>query len=253
MNVHGVHALYRFEMARTFRTLAQSLATPVISTTLYFVVFGAAIGGRMQPIGGVPYAVFIVPGLVLLSVMLESVGNASFGIYMPKFAGTIGEILSAPLSPFEMMLGFVGAAVTKSLMVGAVTLLVARLFVPFHVEHPVWMLALLLLIALSFCLFGFVIGLAANSFEQLQVVPLLVLNPLGFLGGTFYAIAMLPEPWRTVALFNPVAYLVSAFRWSFFGVADVGVGVSLAATLLFLGLCGAMLTWVFRTGWRLKA
>ena len=253
LNLHGVRALYRFEMARTFRTLAQSLATPVLSTALYFVVFGAAIGGRMTPINGVPYGVFIVPGLVLLSIMLESVGNASFGIYMPKFAGTIGEILSAPLSPFEMVLGYVGAAVTKSLMVGFVTLAVARMFVSFDIAHPVWALALLLLIALSFCMFGFVVGLMANSFEQLQVVPLLILNPLGFLGGTFYAIAMLPEPWRTVALFNPVAYLVSAFRWSFFDVADVSVAVSLAATLGFLALCSFVLFWVFRTGWRLKA
>ena len=253
MNLHGIRALYGFEMARTFRTLAQSIATPVLSTSLYFIVFGAAIGSRMQPIGGVPYGAYIVPGLILLSIMTESVANASFGIYMPKFAGTIGEVLSAPMSAFELLLDYVGAAVTKSLLVGLVTLIVARIFVPFHVAHPLVMVGFLVLIAFAFCLFGFVIGLIANSFEQLQVVPLLVLSPLGFLGGSFYSIDMLPAPWRTVALFNPVVYLMSGFRWAFFGVSDVSVGVSLAATALFTGLCLVLLWWIFRTGWRLKA
>lgn len=253
MNWHGVKAIYRFEMARTFRTLAQSLATPVISTSLYFIVFGAAIGSRMQPIDGIPYGAFIVPGLVLLAILMESVSNASFAIYLPKFAGTIGEVLSAPLSPLETVIGYIGAAATKSLMVGAVTLAVARLFVPYTIAHPGWMVAILLLIAVSFCLFGFILGLIANSFEQLQVVPLLVLNPLGFLGGTFYAISMLPQPWATIALFNPIVYLVSAFRWSFYDVADVPVATSLAATGGFLLLCAAAMTWVFKTGWRLKS
>ncbi|SFS05159.1 ABC transporter permease [Sphingomonas jatrophae] len=253
MNLHGVAAIYKFEMARTFRTLAQSLATPVISTSLYFIVFGAAIGSRLPPIEGVPYGAFIVPGLVLLSILMESVSNASFGIYLPKFAGTIGEILSAPLSAFELVLGYIGAAVTKSLMVAAVTLVVARLFVPYHIDHPVIALAFLLMIAVSFCLFGFLVGLVAKSFDQLQTVPLLILSPLGFLGGSFYTIDMLPEPWATIAMANPIVYLVSAFRWSFYGISDVSVGVSLAATAGFLALCSSILAWVFKTGWRLKA
>lgn len=253
MNRHGIAALYRFEMARWLRTLGQSLATPVITTSLYFVVFGAAIGGRMAPIDGVPYGAFIVPGLVLLSVMTESVSNASFGIYLPKFAGTIGEILSAPLNAFELLAGYVGAAVTKSVIVGSLTLAVARLFVPFGVLHPAWMVAFLVLIAISFSMFGFLVGLVARSFEQLQVVPLLILSPLGFLGGSFYALSMLPEPWRTVAYCNPVAYLLAGFRWAFYGTSDIAIGISLTATLAFAGLCLALLVWVFRTGWRLKA
>jgi ABC-2 type transport system permease protein len=252
MNRAGIAAIYRFEMARWLRTLGQSLATPVITTSLYFVVFGAAIGGRMQPIDGVPYGAFIVPGLVLLSVMTESVSNASFAIYLPKFAGTIGEILSAPMNAFELLAGYVGAAVTKSVIVGSLTLLVARAFVPFGVMHPGWMIVFLLLIALSFSMFGFIVGLIAQSFEQLQVVPLLVLSPLGFLGGSFYALSMLPEPWRSVAYLNPVAYLLSGFRWAFYETSDIGIAVSLGATLLFAGTCLMILIWVFRTGWRLK-
>ena len=252
MNRAGIAAIYRYEMARWLRTLGQSLATPVITTSLYFIVFGAANGGRMHPIDGVPYRPFILPGRVLLTVMTESVSNASFAIYLPKFAGTIGEILSAPMNAFELLIGYVGAAVTKSVIVGALTLLVARAFVPFGVVHPGWMVAFLLLIAVSFSMFGFIVGLVAQSFEQLQVVPLLVLSPLGFLGGSFYALSMLPEPWRTIAYLNPVAYLLSGFRWAFYETSDIGIGVSLAATLLFAGACLAFLTWVFRTGWRLK-
>ena len=253
MNLPGIRALYMFEMARTFRTLAQSIMTPVLSTSLYFVVFGAAIGSRMQPIEGVPYGAFIVPGLILMSIMSESVANASFGIYMPKFAGTIGEILSAPMSAFELLIGYVGAAVTKSLMVGLVTFVVARLFVPFDVAHPLVAVGFLVLIAFSFCMFGFILGLIAQSFEQLQVVPMLVLAPLAFLGGTFYSIDMLAEPWRTIALFNPIVYLVSGFRWAFYGISDVSIGVSVGATALFTAGCMIFLSWVFRTGWRLKA
>jgi len=253
MNLHGIRAIYAFEMARTFRTIVQSLAIPVISTSLYFIVFGAAIGSKMPPIGGVSYGAYIVPGLVLLAILMESVANASFGIYMPKFAGTIGEILSAPLSSGELVIGYVGAAASKSLMIGGVTLLVARLFVPFHIAHPFWMIGFLLLIVLAFCLFGFILGLVANSFEQLQIVPLLVLSPLGFLGGTFYSIDMLADPWRTIVMFNPIVYLVNGFRWSFYGVSDVAIGVSLGATAIFLVVCLAILTWIFRTGYRLKA
>lgn len=253
MNLHGIRALYMFEMARTFRTLAQSIATPVLTTGLYFIVFGAAIGSRMPPIEGVPYGAYIVPGLVLLTILTESVANASFGIYLPKFAGTIGEILSAPMSAFELLIGYVGAAVTKSMLVGAITLGVARLFVDFDIAHPFWMLGFLLLIAIAFSMFGFIIGLVANSFEQLQVVPLLVLSPLAFLGGAFYSIDMLAPPWNTVALFNPIVYLMSGFRWSFYGVSDVEVGISLGATALFLVVCLGVLTWIFRTGYRLKA
>ena len=253
MNRTGIAAIYRFEMARWLRTLGQSLATPVLTTSLYFIVFGAAIGSRMQPIDGIPYGAFIVPGLVLLAVMTESVSNASFAIYLPKFAGTIGEILSAPLNAFELLLGYVGAAVTKSLVVGSLTLAVARLFVPFHVAHPLAMAAFLVLIALAFSLFGFIVGLIAKSFEQLQVVPLLILSPLGFLGGSFYSITMLPRPWDTIALFNPVVYLLSGFRWTFYETADIGIAISLGATLAFTGLCLGILVWIFRTGWRLKA
>ncbi|MEH3107552.1 MAG: ABC transporter permease [Sphingomonas fennica] len=252
LNLAGIAAIYRFEMERTFRTIAQSIATPVISTALYFVVFGAAIGSRMAPVDGIPYGAYIVPGLILLSIMTESVANASFGIYLPKFTGTIGEILSAPLSPSEMVLGYVGAAVTKSLMVGAVTLCVARLCVPFTILHPFAMIGLFVLIALAFSLFGFILGLLANSFEQLQIVPLLILNPLGFLAGTFYSLKMLPEPWGTIALFNPLVYLVSGFRWTFHGVADVGIGTSIGLILAFLAVCSLIVGWIVRTGYRLK-
>ena len=252
MNRHGVAAIYRFEMARWLRTLGQGLATPVLTTGLYFIVFGAAIGSRMQPIGGVPYGAFIVPGLTLLSVMTDSVSNASFAIYLPKFSRTIGELLTAPMSAFELLIGYVGAAVTKALVVGTITLLVARIFVPYHVAHPAVMVGFLVLIALAFSLFGFIVGLVANSFEQLQVVPMLVLSPLGFLGGAFYSIGMLPRPWSTIALFNPVVYLMSGFRWAFFGTTDIGIGVSLGATLAFTALCLVLMSWIFRTGWRLK-
>jgi ABC-2 type transport system permease protein len=253
MNLHAVRAIYRFEMARTFRTLMESILSPVLSTSLYFVVFGAAIGGRMGEIDGVSYGAFIVPGLVMLSLLNESVSNASFGIYMPKWSGTIYELLSAPVSFVEVLLGYVGAAATKSLMLGVLILATARCFVPYEIQHPLWTLAFLLLTALSFSLFGFVIGVWADSFQKLQVIPLLVLTPLTFLGGSFYSIDMLPGVWRTVALFNPVVYLISGMRWSFYGIADVEVGISLAAILGFLAACLAVVWWIFRTGWRLKA
>jgi ABC-2 type transport system permease protein len=252
MNLHAVAAIYRFEMARTFRTLLQSIASPVLSTSLYFVVFGAAIGSRMTAVDGVPYGAFIVPGLIMLSVLTESISNASFGIYMPKFTGTIYEVLSAPVSPFEIVLGYVGAAASKSLMLGVIILATARLFVPFEIQHPLFMAAFLVLTAVTFSLFGFILGIWADSFEKLQIVPLLVITPLTFLGGSFYSIDMLPGVWRTISLFNPVVYLVSGFRWSFFGTSDVGVGVSLAATCGVLMLCLAIIAWVFKTGYRLK-
>ncbi len=251
-NRHGVLAIYRFELARFRRTLMTSLLTPVISTSLYFVVFGSAIGSRMTEIGGVPYAAFIVPGLIMLSVFTESISNAAFGIYMPKFTGTIYELLSAPISAFETVLAYVGAAATKSIVLGLVIFATAHLFVDLDIAHPVWMLVFLVLIATTFCLFGFIIGIWAKSFEQLQVVPLLVVMPLTFLGGAFYSIDILPEPWRTLTLFNPVVYLISGFRWSFFGTGDVGVAVSLVATLGFLLACLAVIAWMFRTGYRLK-
>src|SRR5688500_14254987 len=253
MNVHAIRAIYRFEMARTFRTLTQSIASPVLSTSLYFVVFGAAIGGRMGEIDGVSYGAFIVPGLVMLSLLNESVSNASLGIYMPKWSGTIYELLSAPVSFVEVLLGYVGAAASKSLMLGLLILATARFFVPYEIQHPLWMLAFLVLTALSFSLFGFVIGVWADSFQKLQVIPLLVLTPLTFLGGSFYSIDMLPGAWRTIALFNPVVYLISGMRWSFYGIADVDVGISLAAILGFLAACLAIVWWIFRSGWRLKA
>ena len=253
MNLHAVRAIYRFEMARTFRTLMESILSPVLSTSLYFVVFGAAIGGRMGEIDGVSYGAFIVPGLVMLSLLNESVSNASFGIYMPKWSGTIYELLSAPVSFVEVLLGYVGAAATKSLLLGVLILLTARFFVPYEIQHPLWTLAFLVLTALSFSLFGFVIGIWADSFQKLQVVPLLVLTPLTFLGGSFYSIDMLPGAWRTIALFNPVVYLISGMRWSFYGIADVDVGISLAAILGFLAACLAIVWWIFRSGWRLKA
>ena len=252
-NWHGVWAVYKFEVHRFRRTLLTSLVTPVLTTSLYFIVFGSAIGSRMTQIDGVPYAAFIVPGLIMLSLFSESISNASFGIYMPKWAGTIYELLSAPLSPFETVLAYVGAAATKSIIIGAVILLTSTLFVDFTILHPVWMIVFLVTIATTFCLFGFIIGLWAQSFEQLQVVPLLVITPLTFLGGAFYSIDMLPPLWRTITLFNPIVYLISGFRWSFFGQGDVDVGVSIAAMLGFLGLCLAIIAWIFKTGYRLKS
>jgi ABC-2 type transport system permease protein len=253
MNLHAVNAIYQFEMARWFRTLGQSLFSPVLSTSLYFIVFGAAIGAQMGAVDGVSYGAFIVPGLVMLSILTESVSNASFGIYMPKWAGTIYEVLSAPVSPFEVVLGYVGAATTKSIAIGAVILMTARLFVPYEIQNPIAMVAFLALTAFTFCLFGFVLGVWADSWEKLSIAPLLIITPLTFLGGTFYSIRMLPEFWQTVALFNPVVYLVSGFRWSFYGAADVPVLVSLAMITGFLVICLALVWWIFRTGYRLKA
>ena len=253
MNLHGIRAIYRFEMARTFRTLTQSIASPVLSTSLYFVVFGAAIGSRMGEVDGVRYGAFIIPGLIMLSLLNESISNASFGIYMPKWAGTIYELLSAPVTPLEIVIGYVGAAATKSIMLGLLILATARLFVPYEIAHPVWMLCFLLLTAVSFSLFGFIIGLWADDFQKLQVIPLMIVTPLTFLGGAFYSISMLPPAWQTVALFNPVVYLISGFRWSFYGISDVNVAVSAAATLGFLGLCLLAVWWIFRTGYKLKA
>ena len=252
MNWHAVKAIYRFEMARTFRTITQSIASPVLSTSLYFVVFGAAIGSRMGTVDGITYGAFIIPGLVMLSQLNESISNASFGIYMPKWAGTIYELLSAPVSHVEVVLGYVGAAASKSVMLGLLILATARLFVPYQIEHPVWMVAFLLLTANTFSLFGFIIGLWADDFQKLQVIPLMVVTPLTFLGGAFYSISMLPPLWQKISLFNPVVYLVSGFRWSFFGTADVNVGVSLAAILGFLLACLVAVWWIFRTGWKLK-
>jgi ABC-2 type transport system permease protein len=251
-NHHGVWAIYRFELARALRTLLQSLVTPVITTSLYFVVFGAAIGGRMTEIDGVSYAAFIVPGLIMLSLFTESLSNASFGIYFPKFTGTIYEILSAPISPFEIVLGYVGAAATKSIVLGLVILATASLFVPIELLHPVWMVGFLILTAVTFSLFGFVLGILAESFEQLQFVPMLVITPLTFLGGAFYSIDMLPPTWRTLTLFNPVVYLISGFRWTFYGTSDVGITTSLGMTLAFFVACLVAVAWIFRTGYRLK-
>ncbi|KGM54600.1 sugar ABC transporter permease [Lysobacter arseniciresistens ZS79] len=253
MNIHGIRAIYRFEMARTFRTITQSIASPVLSTSLYFVVFGAAIGSRMGAIDGVGYGAFIIPGLIMLSLLNESISNASFGIYMPKWSGTIYELLSAPVSYIEVVIGYVGAAATKSLILGLLILVTARIFVPYEIAHPLWMLCFLLLTAVSFSLFGFIIGLWADDFQKLQVIPLMVVTPLTFLGGAFYSISMLPPVWQKITLFNPVVYLISGFRWSFYGVADVNVGVSLAAIVGFLVACLAAVWWIFRTGWKLKA
>ncbi|MGZ8321806.1 MAG: ABC transporter permease [Rhodoplanes sp.] len=253
MNLRAVQAIYLFEMARMRRTLLQSVASPVISTSLYFVVFGAAIGSRITEIEGVSYGAFIVPGLIMMMLLTQSVANASFGIYFPKFVGTIYELLSAPVSPFEIVLGYVGAAATKSIILGLLILATAGLFVPLSIAHPVWMLAFLVLTAVTFSLFGFIIGVWADGFEKLQVIPLLVITPLTFLGGSFYSISVLPPLWQTVTLFNPIVYLVSGFRWSFFAVADVQVGVSLAMTLVFLMLCLATVWWIFKTGYRLKS
>jgi ABC-2 type transport system permease protein len=251
-NRHGVWAIYRFEMARAMRTLLQSLVTPVITTSLYFVVFGSAIGSRMNEVDGVPYGAFIVPGLIMLSLFTESISNASFGIYFPKFTGTIYEILSAPVSPFEITLAYVGAAATKSIALGLVILTTASVFVPITVLHPLWMVGFLVLTAATFSLFGFIIGLWANGFEQLSFVPMLVVTPLTFLGGAFYSIDMLPPAWRTISLFNPVVYLISGFRWSFYETSDVGVGTSLATTLGFFVFCLGIVGWIFKTGYRLK-
>ncbi len=252
MNWRAVWAIYSFEMARTGRTLLQSIVSPVISTALYFVVFGAAIGSRIAEIEGVSYGTFIVPGLIMLTLLTQSVANASFGIYFPRFVGTIYELLSAPVSFLEILLGYVGAAATKSIILGVIILATAGLFVPLTIAHPFWMLAFLILTAVSFSLFGFIIGVWADGFEKLQVIPLLVITPLTFLGGSFYSISVLPPVWQTIALFNPVVYLVSGFRWSFFGVADVAVGISLAMTLLFLAICLGIVWWIFKTGYRLK-
>jgi ABC-2 type transport system permease protein len=252
LNVHAIRAIYRFELARTFRTLVQSILSPVISTSLYFVVFGSAIGSRMAPIEGVSYGAFIIPGLIMLSLLTESISNASFGIYMPRFTGTIYELLSAPVSYVEIVIGYVGAAASKSLIIGCIILGTARMFVPFQVAHPVWMVAFLLLTSISFSLFGFILGLWANGWEKLQIIPILVITPLTFLGGSFYSISMLPPVWQKVTLFNPVVYLISGFRWSFFGLSDVSVGLSLGMTLLFLVACLAAVAWIFKTGYRLK-
>ena len=252
MNLYAVRAIYMFEMARAWRTLMQSIIAPVLTTSLYFVVFGAAIGSRISQIDGVNYGAFIVPGLIMLLLLTQSISNASFGIYFPRFAGTIYELLSAPVSPFEIVLGYVGAAATKSVVLGVIILGTASLFVPLQIAHPVWMMAFLILTAVTFSLFGFVIGIWAEGFEKLQVIPLLVITPLTFLGGTFYSVNMLPPFWQTVTLFNPVVYLISGFRWSFYEISDVNVGVSLAITLAFLGLCLATVWWIFKTGYRLK-
>lgn len=252
MNIGAVKSIYRFEMARFFRTMTQSLVSPVISTALYFVVFGAAIGSRMESVEGVSYGAFIVPGLIMLTVMTQATSNASFGIYFPKFIGTIYELLSAPVNFLEITLGYVGAAATKALLIGLVILLTSYLFVDITIAHPIAMIAFLILTAVSFSLLGFIIGIWAGNFEQLQLIPLLVITPLVFLGGSFYSTSMLPPVWQTVTLFNPVHYLISGFRWSFFGVADVPVGVSLIAIAAFTGACLAAIWWIFRTGWRIR-
>jgi ABC-2 type transport system permease protein len=252
MNLPAVRAIYLFEMARTGRTLMQSIVSPVLSTSLYFVVFGAAIGSRIPEIEGVSYGSFIVPGLIMMMLLTQSTSNASFGIYFPRFTGTIYELLSAPISSMEIVLGYVGAAATKSIILGLIILATSGLFVSIRIDHPVWMLVFLLLTAVTFSLLGFIIGLWADGFEKLQVVPLLVITPLSFLGGSFYSINVLPPVWQKIALFNPVVYLISGFRWSFFGMADVSVGVSLAMTLVFFAVCLAVIWWMFRTGYRLK-
>jgi ABC-2 type transport system permease protein len=253
MNLNAVWSIYLFEMSRTFRTILQSIISPVISTALYFVVFGAAIGSRIQEIGGVSYGAFIVPGLIMMSILTLSISNASFGIYFPKFTGTIYELLSAPVSHFEIVAAYVGAAATKSVMIGLVILATAALFVDIQIQHPLVMLLFLVLTSVTFSLFGFIIGIWADGFEKLQIIPLLIVMPLAFLGGTFYSIDMLPPFWQTVSLFNPVVYLVSGFRWSFIGTAEISVGVSLAMTFVFLGGCLAFTSWIFRTGYKIKA
>ena len=252
MSLQGVKAIYLAEMARRLRTRLQSIASPVISTSLYFIVFGAPISTRMTEVDGVSYGAFIIPGLIMLMLLNESISNASFGIYMPRFTGTIYEILSAPVSPFEIVVGYVGAAATKSVLLGLLVLLTARIFVDYEIQHPVWMLGFLLLTAITFSLFGFIIGVWADGFEKLQIIPLMIVTPLAFLGGSFYSITMLPPFWQTVTLFNPVVYLISGFRWSFYGAADVHIGVSVGMTLVFLTLCLLVISWIFRTGYRIK-
>jgi ABC-2 type transport system permease protein len=252
LNLHGLWAIYRTEMARTLRTVWQSIATPVITTALYFIVFGGAIGSRMQQVGGVGYGEFIVPGLIMLAVLTQSISNASICIYFPKFTGTVFEILSAPLSAIEAVTAYVGAAATKSVAIGLIILLTAAFFTELRILHPVWMIAFLVLTSIAFSLFGFIIGIWAKNFEQLSVIPALVVTPLTFLGGAFYSIDMLPQPWRTISLFNPVVYLVSGFRWSFYGTGDVDIAISLAFTLGFMAACLVLLWWIFKTGWRLK-
>ena len=253
MNIHAIRSIYKFELARTWRTLMQSIASPVLSTSLYFIVFGSAIGSRMTEIDGIDYGAFIVPGLIMLTVLTESISNASFGIYLPKFTGTIYELLSAPVSAIEIVIGYVGAAATKSVILGSIILVTARLFVDFSIVHPVWMVAFLLLTSITFSLFGFILGIWADGFEKLQIVPLMIVTPLTFLGGSFYSIHMLPPVWQKVTLFNPVVYLISGFRWSFYGAADVNAALSIGATVGFLLLCLAIIWWVFRTGYKLKA
>lgn len=251
-NNHAVWAIYKFELARFRRTIWTSLATPVITTALYFIVFGSAIGSRITDVNGIPYGAFIVPGMMMMTMLTESIYNASFGIYMPKWSGTIYELLSAPISAFETVIAYVGAAATKSVLIGLVIFATAHFFVDVHVVHPILMIVMLILIAITFCLFGFILGVWAKSFEQLQVIPMLVIMPLTFLGGAFYSLDMLPPAWRTITLFNPIVYLISGFRWTFFGKGDVNIWVSLAATTSFLVICLTMIWWIFRTGWRLK-
>lgn len=252
MNIYAIRAIYNFEMARTRRTLMQSIAAPVISTVLYFVVFGAAIGNHMMKVDGVSYGAFIIPGLVMMSLMTQSIANASFGIYMPQFSGTIYEVLSAPISALEIVAGYVGAAASKSIILGTLILITARCFVAFEIAHPLFMIAFLVLTAVTFSMFGFIIGIWADGFEKLQIIPLLIVTPLSFLGGSFYSINMLPAGWQSVALFNPVVYLISGFRWSFYGSADMPVGISLVMALVFLLICVAIIYWIFKTGYKLK-
>ncbi len=252
MNLYAVRAIYTFEMARAWRTLMQSVASPVLSTSLYFIVFGTAIGSKMVEIDGIPYGAFIIPGLIMMTLLTQSISNASFGIYFPRFSGTIYEVLSAPVSFFEIVLGYVGAAATKSVLVGILILVTARFFVDYEILHPVWMIGFLVLTSITFSMLGFIIGVWADGFEKLQIIPLMVITPLAFLGGSFYSINMLPEFWQKVTLFNPVVYLISGFRWSFYGVADVNVAISLGMTLLFLLLCMVVVWWIFKTGYRLK-
>lgn len=253
MNFYAIKAIYLFELARTWRTLMQSIASPVLSTSLYFIVFGAAIGSRITQIDGISYGAFIVPGLIMLTVLTESTSNSSFGIYMPKFTGTIYEVLSAPISAAEIVIGYVGAAATKSVILGLIILVTAKFFVDFNVLHPVWMFGFLVLTAITFSLFGFIIGIWAESFEQLQVIPMMVVAPLAFLGGSFYSIRMLPDLWQTLTLFNPVVYLVSGFRWSFYGMSDVNVGISLGMIVMFMVICLGIIWWIFKTGYKVRA
>jgi len=252
MNIHAIKAIYKFEMARTYRTLMQSIASPVLSTSLYFVVFGAAIGGRMGDIDGISYGAFIIPGLIMLTLLGESISNASFGIFFPKYSGTIYEVLSAPVSYYEVVLGYVGAAASKSIIIGMIILITAKFFVDYKILHPFWMISFLVLISITFSLFGFILGIWADDFQKLQVIPLMVITPLTFLGGSFYSISMLPPFWQTVTLFNPIVYLINGFRWSFYGVSDVHIGISVAMTFLFMCVCIGVIAWIFKTGYRLR-